>query len=167
MLKHCFVLVKYSLLHKPWGLTHLSSAYKTRMGDQVVADILKVRIKQAIRQMVRENADTPEARVRESLAEKAGVSLQAVGLWINTGKISMDNLLVVADVLKKSTDWLLGRTDEKMADNVVALHQEGPIANLVAVAETMNVYKQYELLGRAKEMALTEHAAAKANPVKS
>lgn len=92
--------------------------------------------------------------------------MQAVGQWINTGKISMANLLVVAEVLKKSTDWLLGRVNDDLADNVIKMHQPGPIADLVSVAMTMHVYKQYELLGRAKEMRLNEREAAKANPAK-
>lgn len=127
----------------------------------MVADILKTRIKQAIQE-----ANEPESKIRATLAEQAEVSLQAVGLWINTGKISLENLLIVANVLNKSTDWLLGRIPDDATGKVVPLRQEGVIADLIKTASGLGHGAQYELLGYAKRMAVEEQAP-KANPAKS
>lgn len=52
------------------------------------------------------------------LAEEAQVSINAVSKWIRTGKISRNNLVVVAGILGLSTDEMVG-LDEPVAANAV------------------------------------------------
>lgn len=43
---------------------------------------------------------------RKAVAQACGVTPQAVAKWISTGKISRDNLVVVADMTEHRLDWL-------------------------------------------------------------
>jgi transcriptional regulator with XRE-family HTH domain len=71
---------------------------------------------EAIARRLRDGMDA--ARVTNSqLAEASGISVQGVGDWLRTGKISRDRLPAISKAIKRSIDWLL--TGESPIDDVI------------------------------------------------
>lgn len=77
-------------------------------------------------------------KTRAWLAEKAQVSTTTVHYWINKGEITLDNAMVLADLLSVSMDELLGRESQNQG--------EGPMAPKMQLAWVSDV--ELDLLTR-------------------
>lgn len=70
----------------------------------------------AIAQRLRQAMDAAEV-TNGQLAEATGVTIQAVGDWLRTGKIGRDRLALISKKLRRSIDWLL--MGESPIDDVI------------------------------------------------
>lgn len=76
-------------------------------GRQAVATRLRVAMKEA-------------GVANTTLAEAAGVSIQAVSGWLRTGKIARERIPVVAATVRCSVDWLL------TGNEPIEIREQGP-----------------------------------------
>lgn len=80
-----------------------------------------------------------------SLAEKVGVSNNAVTKWIKTGKVAKDNIPKIAKILDMSiTDFFADNDDEIM--HVLYLLQDPKLKAILLAAEPLAEYKKDALL---------------------
>lgn len=70
--------------------------------NQVMLEDERKKVADRLRQAMREEGITNTA-----LAEAVGVSVQAVGFWLKTGKVSRNRLPQIAKTVHKTVDWLL------------------------------------------------------------
>lgn len=77
-------------------------------------EAFKARIREALK------AAKMRGVTQASIAERAGVSAQAVGQWPRSGKISTQNLAILAQVSGKTIDWFYQEQEESGPTNVVA-----------------------------------------------
>lgn len=77
---------------------------------------------EAFKARIREALKTAKANgvTQASIAEKAGVSAQAVGQWPRTGKISTQNLAILAQLSGKTIDWFYEEQEESGPPDMVA-----------------------------------------------
>lgn len=77
---------------------------------------------EAFKARIREALKAAKVRgvTQASIAERAGVSAQAVGQWPRTGKISTQNLAILAQLSGKTIDWFYEEQDGSGPANSVS-----------------------------------------------
>ena len=119
-------------------------------------------------------AASPNLDTLKKVAARAGVGFGTVQRARNgDGNTTIKNLTAIARAFGRSIDDLLRAPDTyPKNDTVTNLPAREPpslpplLADLVSVAELLSERGQCELIGRAKEMAIS-HPRAKANPASS
>ena len=114
-------------------------------------------------------AKAPALGTIKKVAARAGIGFGTVRRARNgDGNTTIQNLAAIAQAFGRRVEDLIRPADYSKEPMVVALPAQEPpalaplLADIMAVAESMNERGQAELLGRAKELAF-QHPRAKPN----
>lgn len=153
-LKHRLIYrVKYSLLGVPLSLGDNQAMLETKR--KAVA----LRLHAAMREAGVSNT---------ALAEAAGVSVQAVTGWLQTGKIARERIPVVAAKVRCSVDWLLTGTEQMRVREPGATYKTGGYSRdeeaLIETYRTLSRDDRSRLQKIASALAPARHAGSKRKP---